>query len=295
MTPLVLALILVGAVAHATWNLVVKAAGAPSGIRFLWMIAVPGIVLVAPIAIWQLETLPPGVTVEWWLPVLSGAVSTVVHTIYFLSLQHGYRVGDVGLVYPLARGTGPLLAVLGAVLLLGETPSWLALLGAGLVVAGVFIIGFAGGLAGASRARAGIIWGFAIGVSIAAYTLWDAYAVTGLGVPAAVHMLAISIGQSIALAPLALRDRTALVREVRRYWRPALAVVVLSPLSYLAILFAFELAPDATAVSIIAPGREVSVVLVGIAGWLLFREPHPVQRLIGCVVVIGGVVLLALG
>jgi drug/metabolite transporter (DMT)-like permease len=65
---------------------------------------------------------------------------------------------------------------------------------------------------------------------------------------------------------------------------------ILGPLAYILILAAMQLAP----VSIVAPAREVSVVLVGLAGWLLFREPHPVQRLIGAAVVLAGVALLAL-
>ena len=295
MSPLVLGLILVGAVAHASWNLAVKAAGAPSGVRFLWLTALPGAVLLAPVAVWQWLAQPPGEAVDWWLPIGVAAVSTVIHTAYFLSLQRGYRVGDVGLVYPLARGVGPLLAVVGAVLLLGERPGWLTLSGAVLIVAGVFVIGFAGGRAGAKRSQRGIVWGLAIGACIAAYTLWDAFAVIDLRIPAAVHLTLIGVGQSIALAPLALRDRPALIRELRAFWRPAVAVVVLSPISYLAVLVAFQLAPDASAVTMVAPGREVSVVLVGLAGWLIFKEPNPLQRLAGCVIIIGGVVLLALG
>ena len=70
-----------------------------------------------------------------------------------------------------------------------------------------------------------------------------------------------------------------------------LVVGVLSPLAYILILLAIQLAP----VSIVAPAREVSVVLVSLAGWLLFREPHPVQRLLGAAIVLAGVAMLALG
>ena len=66
---------------------------------------------------------------------------------------------------------------------------------------------------------------------------------------------------------------------------------VLGPLAYIFVLYAVQLA----SVSIVAPAREVSVVLVGLAGWLLFREPHPVQRLVGSVIALGGIALLAVG
>lgn len=70
-----------------------------------------------------------------------------------------------------------------------------------------------------------------------------------------------------------------------------LVVGILSPLAYVLVLFAFTLAP----VALVAPAREVSVVLVALGGWLLFKEPHPVQRILGAIVVLGGVTLLALG
>jgi len=251
------------------------------------MMTAIGAVVVLPFAIWGMAES----AVPLWLPLATGAASAVVHAGYFMLLQQGYRVGDVSIVYPLARGSGPLLSVILAILLLGERPSALGLLGAAVVVTGVFVIGFAGGIAGAARARAGIFWGLAVGVAIAVYTLWDAYAVTDLGVPPGAHMLAIALGQLAIFTPYVLRDRAALRLELARSGKAALVAGLLGQLSYLVILVAFQLAP----VALVAPGREVSVVLVGLAGWLLFKEPHPVQRLIGCVIVIAGVALLALG
>jgi drug/metabolite transporter (DMT)-like permease len=77
----------------------------------------------------------------------------------------------------------------------------------------------------------------------------------------------------------------------RQHWVLVLTVGILAPLAYILILLAIQLAP----VSLVAPAREVSVVLVGLAGWLLFREPHPVQRLIGAAVVLAGVAMLTGG
>lgn len=78
---------------------------------------------------------------------------------------------------------------------------------------------------------------------------------------------------------------------VRRNPRAILAVGILSPLAYVLVLAAYAYAP----VAIVAPAREASVVLIALAGWLLFREPHPAQRLIGSAVVVAGVALLASG
>lgn len=137
--------------------------------------------------------------------------------------------------------------------------------------------------------RAGIIYGLLTGVSIAAYTLWDASVVNGGGVSPLTFMVGCTLGELVLLAPLALRRRAQLVTVWRSFKREAVIVGLLSPLSYILVLWAMQLAP----VSLVAPARELSVVLVSLAGWLIYREPNPVQRMVGAVVVLGGVALLA--
>ena len=122
---------------------------------------------------------------------------------YFLLLQRGYRVGDVGVVYPLARGTGPLLSVIFAIILLGERPGWIVLLGAVVVVAGVVTIGFAGGRGSLAHNRLGILFGLVIGVMIAVYTLWDASAVTVGAMPAVGLYWGSVVVQTVVLGPFA--------------------------------------------------------------------------------------------
>lgn len=297
-------LILVAAVTHAAWNVLVKRQRA-SGPIFLALVAGSAAVLAAPFAIPLLiATEPPASWLGW------AAGSAVLHTAYMLLLQRGYRDADVGVVYPLARGTGPLLSVLGAVLLLGERPGAVTLTGAALVVAGVIVIGTASTRAGAitaaparsgargvarggsARLRRGVLYGSAIGVCIAAYTLWDAAAVTGAGLTPLGHFWGSLVGQSVVLTMLALRGRPApriLVGEIRRHLPVAVAVGLLSTASYLAILTAYGVAP----VSVVAPARELSVVLIALAGWLVFREPHPARRIAGAIVVLAGIALLA--
>jgi drug/metabolite transporter (DMT)-like permease len=193
-------------------------------------------------------------------------------------------------VYPLARGTGPLLSVVLAVLVLGERPGVLTLIGAAVVVVGVLVIGFAGGVSRVRDNGAGIRYGLVVGVMIAVYTLWDASAVTvGRMPPVGLYWGSI-LFQLLLLAAPALRRPRETLATARAHWVAVLLFGILSPLAYILVLFAVQLAP----VSVVAPGREVSVVLVGLAGWLFFREPHPVQRLVGAGVVLAGVALLAL-
>ncbi len=284
MSPLVLVLILVGALAHSTWNLVVKRS-AVSGPTFVWLTAVGAAIILIPIGIVVALLEPP----SWPALALAAFVSGILHVGYFLSLQAGYRAGDVGVVYPLARGTGPLLSVVFAIVLFGERPGALGLVGAAAVIAGVVIIGLGGGRANWRSARAGVIWGLTIGVIIAAYTLWDAHAVTALAISPILLNAGTSTMEAVLMTPIAVRRWSAVRAVLRDHWRDVLAVAVLSPLSYILILFAMQLAP----VSLVAPAREISVVFVALAGWLLFREPHPVARLGGAVVVVAGVALLA--
>lgn len=285
MTPLVLVLILVGALSHATWNLVVKRS-ALSGPPFVWLTAVGAAIILIPIGAVVVVLEPP----SWPQLALAAFVSAVLHVGYFLALQAGYRAGDVGVVYPLARGTGPLLSVVFAIVLFGERPGALGLLGAAAVIAGVVIIGLGGGRANWRAARAGVVWGLTIGVIIAAYTLWDAHAVTALAISPILLNAGTSTLEAVLMTPIAVRRWSAVRAVLRDHWRDVLVVAVLSPLSYILILFALQLAP----VSLVAPAREVSVVFVALAGWLLFREPHPLARLSGSAVVLGGIALLAL-
>ncbi len=115
MSALALGLVLVSAVIHASWNLVTKRAGADT--PFLWLAYVTGALVYAPLALAVVlvarPVLPP-------VALVFVAVAVVLQTLYFLVLTAGYRSGDLSVVYPLARSTGPLLATAGAVAIFGE-------------------------------------------------------------------------------------------------------------------------------------------------------------------------------
>lgn len=303
MSWLAVALVLAGACTHATWNLAAKGT-ATSGPVFVWLSAVVSVIVLSPVAVVMISTHPP----RWGALVIGGALSGLIHTIYFLLLQLGYRTGDVSIVYPLARGTGPLLSVSGAVAILGERPGWIGLTGAGVLIGGVLIISLAGSR-GASVRPTAIVAGLSTGVAIAGYTLWDSHAVAsrsggGLGIDPVVQMWASCVVLALALSAVVLippeRRKSpghspAVIDSTRAVWstsrRAVLIVGVGSPLAYILILSAFRLAP----VALVAPGREISVVLVSLAGWLWLGESNPRPRLIGAAVVLIGIVLLALG
>ena len=278
-----LSFVLVAAVVHAGWNLAAKRISS-GGTQFVWLYYTVSAVALLPVTITQLVTGSP----QWtWL--LAAVVTSVFHVAYGIVLQRGYVVGDLSVVYPVARGTGPLLSVLAAVLVLGERPGWMGLLGAGLVIAGVLVISTGRTRDTTGARRAGIGYGLLTGVVIAGYTLWDAHSVTGLQVPPVVYFGLGSVVQSVMLAPAAITGRAQVARLWREQRREVLIVGLASPVAYILVLFALTMAP----VSLVAPARELSIVLGGLAAWLVLGEQDAVRRLAGSVIVVAGIAAIA--
>lgn len=272
-----LGLVVAAAVVHAIWNFAAKRVG-DGGAPFVFLYYTVSALVFGPIAAILAVFDHP----QWtWL--LAAVVTAVLHVAYGTVLQRGYAVGDLSVVYPLARGTGPLLSVLVAVLFLGEHPGWLGLVGALLVVVGVLVIGTG------KATPAGVFYGVLTGAVIAAYTLWDAHSVTALAVPPLIYFGAGSIGESLLLLPTALRAKASVAALWRAHRREVLAVGLLSPLGYLLVLYALQMAP----VSLVAPAREVSIVLGGFVAWRLLGEAQAVRRLAGSLVVLAGIAAIA--
>jgi drug/metabolite transporter (DMT)-like permease len=283
-----LLLTLSAALLHAAWNFSAKRAEG-GGPVFVWgYVGVSAAIWVPVTLVWSIWH---PLQISWtWLA--AGLVSGLLHVLYGRLLQAGYAAGDLNLVYPLARGTGPLLTVLIAVLILRQPTDPLALTGVGLIVAGVLTISFGRRNPDSPhRRRVGVLYGVATGASIAAYTLWDAHAVTKLGVPPLPYFTIGLVFQGLGLTPGAFgRRRPTSGPLLRLHRREILVVAVLSPLAYVFVLQALTIAP----VSLVAPVRESSIVVGALLSWLVLREPHPARRLAGAVVVLAGVAALAL-
>ena len=285
MTPFALALVVASALLHAGWNLLAKRAGS-GGAPFVWLYGACAALLYAPLALAAVLLLRPHLgPVE--LAFLAG--TGTLHTGYFLLLQRGYRAGELSLVYPLARGTGPVLATAAAVAFFEERPSPLALSGLVLVAAGVFLLA-GGGVRGPGAARASA-YGVATGAFIAAYTLWDKHAVDALALPPLLLLWASTVGQALVLAPVAARRW----EEVRAVWRAhrkeVMGVALFSPLAYALVLAALAFTP----VSYVAPVREVGILFGVLVGSRLLAEGHLFRRLVASGAVVLGIAALALG
>jgi drug/metabolite transporter (DMT)-like permease len=289
MTFLALTLVLSAAFLHATWNLLAKYVGSEADSAvFVWLSGSLAVVLYAPLAVAVMLLQKPRLGPPELLFMLG---SGVLHLGYFLFLQRGYAVGDLSLVYPLARGTGPLLATAAAIAFFGERPSVLALCGVLLIVAGVFMLTREPKDAQTVRSSSGVAYGLATGVFIAAYTLWDKHAVSALLIPPLLQDWGSNVVRALLLTPLAARRRG----EVRALWRAhkaaVLGVAVLAPLAYILVLTALAFTP----VSYVAPAREVSILIATAMGAQLLVEGDARRRLLAAGAVVAGIVALALG
>lgn len=287
------ALILLAGVIHASWNIAAKKAN--GDVRFAFQSGVFLMVVWAPVGIWLgWDVLPTWGRTEWTFIVLSG----VLHAAYYVILLRGYRKSDLTVVYPLARGSGPLLSSLFAILFLGERISAWGVAGIAGVVTGVFMV--AGGprlfrkthdLAQRERVHKGLRYGVLTGAFIAAYTVADSYAVKFIAMS---PILLDYFGNFVRvglMVPAVLRDRATTARMWREQWKYALLIAVISPVSYVLVLYAVQQAP----ISHVAPAREVSMLFAALIGGHLLREGDRALRLLGAVFIAAGVIALALG
>jgi drug/metabolite transporter (DMT)-like permease len=292
-SPGALALVLLAGLIHASWNIAAKKAGGDA--RFAAFTGLVLLVAWAPLGIWfGIAELPRWGWAEWLLL----CASALLHTIYYIVLLRGYRKADLTVVYPLARGSGPLLSSLAAIVLLGEQISALGLAGIAGVVGGVFLVAGGPGLWRAShdpaqrqRVRKGMVYGLLSGAFIASYTVVDGYAVKiMLMSPILVDYMGCLL-RMLVLAPALLRDPAAARVLWKLQWKYAVFVGVVSPVSYVLVLYAMQTAP----LSHVAPAREVSMLFAALIGGHLLGEGDRALRLIGAACIAAGVMALALG
>jgi drug/metabolite transporter (DMT)-like permease len=304
-------LILIAAVAHSSWNLFSKQAAQAGTISFIWLAATAGTLLYIPV-----------IAVAWaggWLHLTAlgwvfMAGTGVLESAYFVFLQSGYRLGDLSVVYPVGRGTGALLAAAAGIVFLGERPGAVAIGGIIAIVAGIALIGAPsrvsagppappgltseGGATeerrpGSPKRAASTALGFALatGVFIASYTLWDRYAVATLGTPALLQGYATFPFMAVVFALPARRaaGRTSLVWH--QYRAQVAGAAVLMPLAYILVLAALAF----TAVSVVAPAREISVLFGVLMGGRLLGEGSVARRLAAAVAIVAGIIAIAVG
>ncbi|MEJ7929137.1 DMT family transporter [Ramlibacter sp. AN1015] len=287
-----LALVVLAGLIHASWNIAAKKAGGDARFALL-----TGIVLAvgwAPVGLWlAVQHVPHWGRTE----VLVVLASAVLHAVYYLTLLRGYRKADLTVVYPLARGSGPLLSSACAIVLFGEHLSPAGALGIAGVVAGVFLI--AGGPrllrraqdpAAGDRIRKGVAYGLATGAFIAGYTVVDAYAVKVVLISPLLLEYAVNVTRLVLMAPTAIGNGAGLAEAWRTQRKYIVFVGLVSPISYVLVLYAMQVAP----LSHVAPAREVSMLFAALLGGHLLNEGDRGLRLLGAGCIAAGVMALAM-
>lgn len=280
---LALAVILLSACTHATWNLAAKKAA--SARHFVFWYSAISLLLYLPVILYLVIANKPDFTPTHWLALLA---SGVLHIGYSLSLQSAYRHADLSLVYPLARGSGPLLSFLLAVLLLGEHPTLLSWVGLLLIVSGIVLVT---GLLQRKQGDPfkGSLYGIGTGMFVALYTVTDGWAVKTLVISPFLVDYASQLLRTLVLGPNVLSNYSEAMNELKDFRASILTVSLLGPLGYILVLFAMQLAP----ISHVAPARELSTLVGTWFGARLLQEKSAPSRLIGAGCIVIGVISLA--
>jgi drug/metabolite transporter (DMT)-like permease len=276
-------LVLAAAFCHAIWNFFVKRIN--GGPELVWLFSLISVGLYFPLAILVLLKTSASLGPRELAFI---AASAALHLCYFLLLQQGYRRGDLSLVYPTARATGPLLATTFAVLILGERMSVQIAAGALAIIVGVLFL--TGGLrSGGRNVGASVLFGLGAGLLISSYTVWDAYTVSTLLVPPLLLDYASCVGRCILLAPIAAKRKKLVASHWREHRFGVLAIALFNPLAYILVLYALTVTP----VVYVAPTREMSVLIAVMMGSVLLGEGDLKRRLLWAAVILVGVALLA--
>jgi drug/metabolite transporter (DMT)-like permease len=279
MTGAVLAAVLVGALIHASWNALIK--GQSDKFAAAALVAIGAGLISIPIIAW-LPAPPPA---AW--PYI--AASSLIHVGYFALVGFAYRTADLGVAYPLTRGTAPPLTALFAFLIVGEAlgiNQWLAIV---VIAAGILTLSgdaiLRGGLTGATALAA-----FANAGVIVVYTLVDGLGARTAG-SALVYVTWMHVGTASlgVLLLLALRGRS-FIEAARTSWIFGLGAGALALTSYAIALWAMTLAP----IGLVAALRETSVLFAAILGTIFFGESFSAKRWLALVLIVAGIVALRL-
>jgi drug/metabolite transporter (DMT)-like permease len=288
MSGLALGIVLLAALSHAAWNLLAK--NSSNKLAFIWWFLLISSVVYLPMFLyfWPSKTVTP---TGWFCIVVTG----ILHALYFWFMGGAYERGDLSLVYPLSRGSGPLLVPILAGIFLQERLSVTGGSGIVLVVLGIYIIHLKSfGVESffeplrAMRGSASL-WALYTGATIAGYSLVDKVGV-GLVYPP-VYIYLMFVISLLLLTPYVLaRERPALKLEWRVNRGPILIDGFLVLFTYMMILFAFKLSK----VSYVVAAREISIVFSALMGIFWLKEEHAPQKIAGAVLIALGVVFIGL-
>jgi drug/metabolite transporter (DMT)-like permease len=272
--------VLFAAVCHAGWNALIKVGLDPLSTTTLISVGSGLVALV----------LLPFVGVPAWAAWPWLIASVAIHLVYFASLIESYRTGDLGQVYPIARGSAPLMTAAATSLFVGERLSPIGWTGIVVLVTGVLLLSARGGRDLMKFDRRAVGFAVLTALTICAYSVVD-----GIGARVSTNPNAYSvwlfIGIAVVMVPYALyRDGRDVVPAMHRYWRRGFAGGALQVLSYGIAIWAMTVAP----IAIVATLRETSVLFGAAIAVVVLKEPLRAVRVVAACLIVCGLILIRL-
>ena len=272
--------VLFAAACHAGWNALIKVGLDPLSTTTLISL---GAGLVA-LALVPLVGVPAWAAWPWLI------ASVIVHLCYFASLIESYRTGDLGQVYPIARGSAPLMTAAATTVFIGEKLSLIGWTGILSLVAGVLLLSARGGRELAEVDRRAIGFALFTALTICAYSVVDGIGGRLSANPNA-YSLWLFIGIAVVMLPYAIyRDGPDVIPAMRRFWRRGLAGGALQLLSYGIAIWAMTAAP----IAIVATLRETSVLFGAVIAVVVLKEPLRAARVVAACLIVCGLILIRL-
>jgi drug/metabolite transporter (DMT)-like permease len=277
---LVFLAVLFAAACHAGWNALIKVGIDPLSTATLIAVGSAAVALIClPIA-----GVPDSACWPWLV------ASSLIHLFYFATLIESYRVGDLGQVYPIARGSAPLMTAAVSTIFLGEHLNLQAWSGIATLATGVLLLSARGGKELAHLDRRSVGYALLTALSICAYSVTDGTG-TRLSLNPLAYVLWLSISSAILLVLYALwRDSGSVVTTVHRFWLRGLIGGALQTVSYGIVLWAMTRSP----IAIIASLRETSVLFASAIAVIVLRESLRAVRIAAATLIVGGLILIRL-
>jgi uncharacterized membrane protein len=284
-----LGIVLLAALFHAGWNFLAKKSH--NKLAFIWLFILVATICYLPMFLHFYPGLM--ITTKGWVCIIA---TGILHALYFWFMGGAYERGDLSLVYPLSRGSGPLFVPVMAVILLQERLAWLGILGIVWIVLGIYIIHLKSfnldSFLEPIRALRGSasIWALCTGGTIAGYSLVDKIGVSLVYPPVYIYLMFV-ITLILLSFPVLVTERAALKSEWLVNRGPILIDGFLVLFTYMLILFAFRISK----VSYVVAAREVSIVFSALFGIIWLKETNAPQKIVGAVLITLGVILIGLG
>jgi len=270
--------VLFAALCHAGWNALIKVGLDPLSTTTLISIGSGAVALL----------FLPLVGIPVWASWPCLLASVIIHLFYFAALIESYRTGDLGQVYPIARGSAPLMTAVSTTFLVGERLSALGWAGIVALVSGVIMLSAGGGRELAKIDRRAVGFALSTALTICAYSVVDGVGARLSTNPNA-YSLWLFVGIAVVMVPYALyRDGRDVIPAMQMNWRRGIAGGALQVLSYGIAIWAMTLAP----IAIVATLRETSVLFGAVIAVVILKEPLRAVRIVAALLIVCGLVFI---